>query len=77
MAKRIEGSLSDREKKISLLKINYAINKKNIKPILIGGKDDFYVCKKIEEKFPTLQNLCLKTSFFDIASCFKNANTSL
>ena len=53
------------------------LNKKNKKPILIGGKDDFYVCKKIEEKFPTLQNLCLKTSFFDIASLATNSLFSI
>ena len=51
--------------------------KKNIKPILIGSKDDFNVCKKIEENFPKVKNLCLKTSFFDIASLATNSLFSI
>ena len=45
----------------------------NIKPILIGAKDDYHVCKKIEENFPEVQNLCLQTSYFDIASLATNS----
>ena len=51
--------------------------KKNIKPILIGSKDDFNVCKKIEENFSKVTNLCLKTSFFDIASLATNSLFSI
>ena len=51
--------------------------KKNIKPILIGSKDDFNVCKKIEKNFPKVKNLCLKTSFFDIASLATNSLFSI
>ena len=51
--------------------------KKNVKPILIGAKDDFNVCKKIEEKFPKVKNLCLQTSFFDIASLATNSLFSI
>ena len=51
--------------------------KKKIKPILIGSKDDFNVCKKIEENFPKVKNLCLKTSFFDIASLATNSLFSI
>ena len=50
---------------------------KNIKPILIGAKDDFHVCKKIEERFPEVQNLCLQTSYFDIASLATNSIFSI
>ena len=50
---------------------------KNIKPILIGSKDDFNVCKKIEEKFPEVQNLCLRTTYFDIASLATNSLFSI
>ena len=49
----------------------------NIKPILIGAKDDYTVCKKIEEKFPEVQNLCLQTSYFDIASLATNSLFSI
>ncbi len=49
----------------------------NIKPILIGSKDDFNVCKKIEEKFPEVQNLCLQTTYFDIASLATNSLFSI
>ncbi|MAI29052.1 MAG: lipopolysaccharide heptosyltransferase family protein [Pelagibacteraceae bacterium TMED124] len=56
--------------------VSLLINK-NIKPILIGAQDDFQVCKKIEEKYPKVQNLCLKTSFFDIASLATNSIFSI
>ena len=49
----------------------------NIKPIIIGSKDDFNVCKKIEEKFPEVQNLCLQTTYFDIASLANNSLFSI
>ena len=49
----------------------------NIKPILIGAEDDYHACKKIEEKFPKVQNLCLKTSYFDIASLATNSSFSI
>ncbi len=49
----------------------------NIQPILIGSKDDFHACKKIEEKFPKVQNLCLQTSYFDIASLATNSLFSI
>ena len=51
--------------------------RKNIKPILIGAKDDFHVCKKIEENFPKVKNLCLQTSLFDIASLAINSLFSI
>ena len=51
--------------------------RKNIKPILIGAKDDFHVCKKIEENFPKVKNLCLQTSFFDVASLATNSLFSI
>ena len=49
----------------------------NIKPILIGSKDDFNVCKRIEEKFSEVQNLCLQTTYFDIASLATNSLFSI
>jgi len=49
----------------------------NIKPIIIGSKDDLNVCKKIEEKFPEVQNLCLQTTYFDIASLANNSLFSI
>ena len=52
--------------------VSLLINK-SIKPVLIGAKDDFCVCKKIEERFPHVQNLCLQTSYFDIASLATNS----
>jgi ADP-heptose:LPS heptosyltransferase len=51
--------------------------RKNIKPILIGAKDDFHACKKIEEKYPRVKNLCLQTSLFDIASLAINSLFSI
>ena len=56
--------------------ISLLINE-NIKPILIGAKDDFHVCKKIEERFPEVQNLCLQTCYFDIASLATNSLLSI
>ena len=46
LAKRIKGNLSDREKKISLVKINYAINKKNINKKLKVLQDSIMIHKK-------------------------------
>ena len=45
--------------------------------MLIGAKDDFSACMKIEERFPEVQNLCLKTSYFDIASLATNSSISI
>jgi ADP-heptose:LPS heptosyltransferase len=70
------GSKSRLNKRIPL-KIFFEITslflKNNITPFLIGGMDDINVCNKIKEKFPKSQNLCLKTSFFDIGSLAKKA----
>ena len=56
--------------------VSLLINK-NIKPLLIGAKDDFRVCKQIEERFPKVQNLCLQTNYFDIASLATNSLFSI
>ena len=56
--------------------VSLLINK-NIKPLLIGAKDDFRVCKQIEERFPEVQNLCLQTNYFDIASLATNSLFSI
>ena len=56
--------------------VSLLINK-NIKPVLIGAKDDFSACMKIEERFPEVQNLCLQTSYFDIASLATNSLFSI
>ena len=56
--------------------VSLIINK-NIKPVLIGANDDFSVCKKIEERFLEVQNLCLQTSYFDIASLATNSLFSI
>ena len=70
------GSKSRLNKRIPL-KIFFEITslflKNNITPFLIGGMDDINICNKIKEKFPKSQNLCLKTSFFDIGSLAKKA----
>ena len=56
--------------------VSLLINK-NVKPILIGAKDDYHACRKIEERFPEVQNLCLQTSYFDIASLALNSIFSI
>ena len=45
--------------------------------MLIGARDDFRACMKIEERFPEVQNLCLQTSYFDIASLATNSLFSI
>ena len=59
------------------LSVCFLLINKKIKPVLIGAKDDFSVCKKIEERFPEVQNLCLQTSYFDIASLATNSLFSI
>ena len=49
----------------------------NIKPILIGSKDDFFVCEKLFKSFPSIENLCSKTDFFKIAQLSKQSLISV
>lgn len=56
--------------------IKFLITNK-IKPILIGSQDDFLVCKKLFQIFPSIENLCNKTDFFKIAQLSKQATISI
>ena len=48
-----------------------------IEPIIIGSEDDFLICKKLSQIFPTIRNLCNKTDFFKIAKLSKQALISI
>ena len=44
---------------------------------MIGSQDDFLVCKKLFQIFPSIENLCNKTDFFKIAQLSKQATISI
>ena len=56
--------------------IKFLINNK-IRPILIGSKDDYLVCDKLYQTFPSIENLCNKTDFFKIAQLSKQSSISV
>ena len=50
--------------------LDYLINS-NLEVLIIGSKDDKFICTEIEKKVPGVKNLCCKTNLFDIAKLSK------
>ena len=74
----IVGGSSKRKYKrvpeVVFIKIAQELEKNKIYTILVGGKDEQELCKKIKSKCPNILNLCNETSFFDLAYLAKNCS---
>ncbi|MFL2660695.1 MAG: glycosyltransferase family 9 protein [Alphaproteobacteria bacterium] len=77
----VPGGSKKRKNKRIPLEIFYGIIDfllmKRFKVLVIGSKDDAEICCKIKEKFSEVENLCNRTTLFDLAKLSKFASLSI